>query len=232
MLRAVLFDLDGVLIDSVTSITNSMNHALEQLGRPRRTRDELKRFVGPQIEGTAATLLATRDPALIARWVTAYRQRYDVTCVEETEPAAGLVDVLERLARHVPLAVATAKPEVYAERLLKAFGAWPHLRALAGRSLALDHETKAQIIARALAHLDLPAGPDVVMVGDREHDVLGAQHHGIPTIGVLHGAGDEAELRAAGARWIAADLREAARILEGLLGGPRQAPPPPHRARP
>ena len=217
MLRAVLFDLDGVLIDSVTSITNSMNHALAAMGRPQRTRAELKRFVGPQIEGTAATLLGTHDPLLVAQWVRAYRSRYDVTCVAETEPAAGLVDVLERLARHVPLAVATAKPEVYAERLLKAFGAWPHLRALAGRSLALDHETKAQIIARALASLGVPAGPDVVMVGDREHDVLGALAHGIPTVGVLHGAGDEAELRRAGARWIAADLCAAGTLLEGLL---------------
>ncbi len=217
-LHAVLFDLDGVLIDSVASITNSMNAALEALGRPRRSRDELRRFVGPQLEGTAATLLGEDDPAGIARWIAAYRAHYDVHCVAETTPAEGLVEVLEGLAARVPLALATSKPEVYAERLLVAFGARRHLRALCGRSLALDRETKAQVIARALGALDVPPGRPVVMVGDREHDVLGARAHGIPTVGVLHGAGDEAELRRAGARWIVPDLRAAGRLLHDLLG--------------
>lgn len=216
-MRAVLFDLDGVLIDSVASIGNSMNAALSEMGRETLPPERLRRYVGPQIEGTAATLLGTDDPALIARWVNAYRAHYDVHCVAETLPAAGLVEVLAALSPRLPLAVATSKPEIYAERLLAAFGVRRHFRALCGRSLSLDRESKAQVIARALDALGLPAGPDIVMVGDREHDVLGAAAHGLPTIGVLHGAGDEAELRGAGARWIVADLREAGRLLSDLL---------------
>lgn len=224
MLRAILFDLDGVLIDSVTSITTSMNAALAAMGRAPKPRAELRRYVGPQIEGTAATLLGTDDPGQVARWVAAYRAHYDVHCVEQTTPAPGLLEVLAALAPRVPLAVATSKPEVYAERLLAAFGARAAFRALCGRSLALNHETKAQVIGRALKALGLPPGPEVVMVGDREHDVRGASAHGLPTVGVLHGAGDEAELRAAGARWIVADLRAAGKLLERLLEatGPRR----------
>jgi phosphoglycolate phosphatase len=217
MLRAALFDLDGVLIDSVESITSSMRHALVALGHPPRTREELKRFVGPQLEESAATLLSSEEPEAIARWVKAYREHYDVHCVEQTCAATGLSDVIPALAERLTLGVATNKPEVYAERLLKAFGVRQHFQALAGRTLVLDHETKAQVIGRALKALGLEGGPDVVMVGDRKHDVLGAAAHGVPTIGVLHGAGDEAELRAAGARWVVPDLRAAARVIEMLL---------------
>ena len=215
---AVLFDLDGVLIDSVASIGASMTHALEALGRPPRPPEEMRRFVGPQLEESAARLLGTEDPDLIARWIHAYRAHYDVHCVAMTTPSPGLVEVLESLAPHVTLAVATSKPEVYAERLLKAFGVRERFAALCGRSLALDREGKAQVIARALAALRLAGGPRVLMVGDREHDVKGARTHGIDTIGVLHGAGDRAELERAGARWIVPDLRAAGQVVHEVLG--------------
>ena len=217
MLRAALFDLDGVLIDSVESITSSMRHALVALGHPPKTREELRRYVGPQLEESAAHLLDTRDPETLARWVTAYREHYGVHCVDQTCEADGLSDVIPRLAARLPLAVATNKPEVYAERLLRAFGVRQHFAVLCGRTLALDHETKANIIGRALTALGVSAGAAAIMVGDRRHDVEGAAAHGVPTIGVLHGAGDEAELRAAGARWIVPDLRAAGRVIEGLL---------------
>jgi phosphoglycolate phosphatase len=216
VLRAVLFDLDGVLIDSVESITASMRHALVALGRAPRTAPELRRFVGPPLEETAAALLSCDEPEAIARWVKACREHYAVHCVEQTRAMPGLCDVIPALAARVPLAVATSKPEVYSERLLEAFGVRRHFRALVGRTLALDRETKARVIGRALAALGLPDGSEAVMVGDREHDVHGAAAHGMPTIGVLHGAGDEAELRAAGARWIVPDLRAAAHVVESL----------------
>jgi phosphoglycolate phosphatase len=218
-LDAVLFDLDGVLIDSVASIGASMTHALRELGFPPRPPEEMRRFVGPQLEESAARLLGTDDPDLIARWIHAYRAHYDVHCVAMTTPAEGLTEVLGALAPRVRLAVATSKPEVYAERLLSAFGVRERFAALCGRSLALDRESKAQVIARALAALGLEGGPRVLMVGDREHDVKGARAHGIDTIGVLHGAGDRHELEQAGARWIVPDLRSAGTVLQALLAG-------------
>jgi phosphoglycolate phosphatase len=216
----VLFDLDGVLIDSVASIGASMRHALECLGHPVRPPEEMRRFVGPQLEESAALLLGTDDPELVARWIHAYRSHYDVHCVAMTRPAEGLVEVLDALAPRVTLAVATSKPEVYTERLLKAFGVRERFTAVCGRSLALDRESKAQVIARALAALGVAGGPRVVMVGDREHDVRGARTHGIDTIGVLHGAGDRHELEQAGARWIVPDLPAAGAVLDRLLGRP------------
>ena len=72
---------------------------------------------------------------------------------------------------------------------------------------------KADVIARALAHEGLTPGPELVMVGDREHDVLGAREAGLDCVGVLFGYGSRAELEAAGAAKIAATVPELARIL-------------------
>jgi len=212
-LRGLLFDLDGVLIDSLPSIAACMNHALTAMGRAPRTADELRPLVGPPLEDSVPRLLGSDDPAQVAAFAALYRRRYAETCVQETRPAPGLDAVLAALAARWPLAVATNKPEVFARQLLAGLGVAGYFAGggVHGRSFALDHAGKAEVIARALVGFGGPAG--LVMIGDREHDVLGAAAHGVPTIGVLHGMGSRAELEAAGAHWIAADLR----ALPGLL---------------
>ena len=204
-LRGLLFDLDGVLIDSLPSVAGCMNYALTALGRPPLAREQVRPLVGPPLEDSASLLLGTSDPAQVEAFAALYRERYAATCVQETRPASGLHAVLATLAARWPLAVATNKPEVFARQILAGLGvAGRFAGGIHGRSLALDHAGKAQVVARALQFFGGPAG--LVMIGDREHDVLGAAVHGVPTIGVLHGMGSRAELEAAGARWVAADL--------------------------
>ena len=211
MLRGVLFDLDGVLVDSLDSIGACYNHALQTLGRPPLPLASLRPLIGPPLEESAQAVIGD-DPRLLARFIAAYRERYAATAVAETRPAAGLVEVMTELAARTDLAVATSKPEVFARPILAGLGVAQCFRAICGRSLELDSEPKAAVIARAL-HAFAGRAEGLVMVGDRRHDVIGAAAHGIPTIGVLHGMGSEDELRAAGARWLAADLR----ALPGLL---------------
>ncbi len=215
-LRGLLFDLDGVLIDSLPSIAACMNHALQALGRPQLALEDIRPLVGPPLEDSASVLLGTTEPAEVEAFAALYRERYAATCVQETRPAAGLHAVLATLAARWPLAVATNKPEVFARQLLVGLGVAEYFErgGIHGRSFTLDHGGKAQVIARALVVLGSPAG--LVMIGDREHDVHGAATHGIPTIGVLHGMGSRAELETAGARWIAADLLALPGLLEEI----------------
>lgn len=213
-LRGLVFDLDGVLVDSLPSIAACLNAALERLGRATIGLDEVRPLVGPPIEETAIELLGSDDAGQVAEFIGLYRERYARTCTQETLPAAGLREVLSELARSWRLAVATSKPEVYARPILAALGVAELFveGGICGRSLALDRADKAGVVARVIPLLGGAEG--LVMIGDRAHDVIGAGRHGIPTIGVLHGSGSREELEAAGARWIAEDLR----ALPGLVG--------------
>lgn len=216
-LRGLLFDLDGVLIDSLPSILACMNHTLGRMGRAPVGADAVRPLIGPPLEVSALQLIG--EPELVPRFVALYRERYAETCTRETLPMPGLRPVLANLAQRWPLAVATSKAEVYVRPILAALGAEVFFKkgGLFGRSLELDSEGKAAVVGRACAALGGAAG--LVMVGDREHDVIGARAHGIDTIGVLHGMGSRDELQRAGARWIASDLYALPRLIERIDAG-------------
>ena len=218
-LRGVLFDLDGVLIDSLPSIARCMNHALEGLGRPPLAEVLVRPLIGPPIEDSAMLLLGSSDPVQVAAFIRLYRERYAATCVAESVAMPGLHSTLATLASRWPLALATSKPEVYARDILAGLGVAEHFvrGGIFGRSLTLDSETKAAVVARALVVLG--GGEGLVMVGDRKHDVIGAAEHGVPTIGVLHGMGSREELVAAGARWICPDLFGLPGLIERIDAG-------------
>ena len=196
MPAAVLFDLDGVLLDSRTAIVRCIAHALQVHGVAVPPAAELEPFIGPPLIDAFAEL-AGADRA--DSCLTAYRERYVVSSLEETTVVPGAREALAAVAAQVPVAVATTKPHAYAGPLCERLGLAPHLRAVVGPELDAPDEVKTVTIVRALAALGLEPGADVVMVGDRRHDVEAAAANGLPCVGVLWGIGDEAELRAAGA---------------------------------
>lgn len=202
----LLFDLDGVLVDSLPPIRASMNHALESLGFPPRSEADIRPLIGPPLERSAAIALGTDEATAVAAFVDHFREAYAARYLHETLPAAGLDEVVPVLAEHFRCFVATSKPEAYAVPLLTHLGVAQWFEGIFGRSLALDHDSKAQVIGRALGTFAEPDPHRILMVGDRKHDVHGARAHGISTVGVRHGAGDEAELRDAGAIHVVDDL--------------------------
>ena len=108
--------------------------------------------------------------------------------------------------------VATSKPQAQAELILEHFGLARYFDAIAGASLDESRSKKAQVIAYALKEFRIdPAA--ALMVGDREHDVLGAKECGLPAVGVLYGYGDEPELTAAGAVAICPTVEDLPRII-------------------
>lgn|SRR4051812_13031200 len=208
---AVLFDLDGVLVDSRTAFARSVNAALAEHGLAQRADDELHRHLGPPLHRTFATLGAADDEQVDAL-VLSYRARYRTTMADESTVFDGIPEALDALAGTVPLVVATSKSQVLAESLLDQLGLREYFGAVHGPSLQARDEAKSLTIARALE--GLPGARRPVMVGDRKFDVLGARAHELPCIGVLWGIGGERELREAGAAVLASEPSE----LVDLLG--------------
>ena len=191
MAAAVLFDLDGVLVDSRAAIAGSMNHALVACGYEARPLADLYRYIGPPIFGAYADLLGLPlDSPEVAALVAAYRSRYAVASLSDTVLAPGIEDALDAVSGHV-LAVATSKPRPYAVPILEALGLLARFAYVAGPELDAQMELKAETVRRALQHV---GGPPAVMIGDRVHDIEGARANGIPVIAVAWGIGDAQEL--------------------------------------
>jgi phosphoglycolate phosphatase len=209
----VLFDLDGTLTDSGPGIMASISFALAELGRPALSEHDLRSFVGPPLADSFRDV-AGLDAATATRAVAAYRERYAALGMYENAVYPGIPQLLERLvADGRRLAVATSKLTSSAVEICGHFGLAGFFSAICGSDLAGRRHHKADIVADALAELDVAAGPDVVLVGDRSYDVIGAKANGIDCIGAGWGYGSVAELSAAGAVSIAATVGELARFL-------------------
>jgi phosphoglycolate phosphatase len=193
--EAVLFDLDGVLLDSAAAIVGCINEALVELGEPPRPPAELRRFVGPPLAEGFAELVG---PERAGEMVTAYRTRYATASLEYTTVFDGMVDVLRDFGACVPLAIATSKPLAYTQPLCDHLGLTSYFAVIEGPSLA-EIEPKTITLRRALDRLGLEPGANARMIGDRLHDVEAAHASGLRCVGVLWGFGTEQELRAAGA---------------------------------
>jgi phosphoglycolate phosphatase len=206
---AVLFDLDGVLVDSRTAFARSINAALVEHGLPERADDELHTYLGPPLHRTFEALGGVDDQ--VDALVLSYRARYRTTMADESAVFAGIPEALEALAEVMPLVVATSKSQALAEPLLEQLGLRDRFQAVHGPSLQARDEAKSLTIARALEGLTHARRP--VMVGDRKFDVLGARAHELPCVGVLWGIGSERELRDAGAAALAREPSELVDLL-------------------
>jgi phosphoglycolate phosphatase len=206
MRRAVIFDLDGCLVDSRPVFLNCMRYALEKLALPARTDAELLPYLGPPfVQGFSELLAVEEDDPLVGACIDAYRERYARTMAAETLVPDGMQAALTALGAGHVLAVATSKPHHFAEPLISHMELREHFDVIAGPRLDHEVETKAQTIGRALGQL---GDVEAVMVGDRSFDVIGAHANGLPCIGVTWALADDAELRAAGADAIVAHPSE------------------------
>jgi phosphoglycolate phosphatase len=132
-----------------------------------------------------------------------YRQRFSSIGLYENELYPGIPQLLEELRnrRHL-LFVASSKPRVFVERILQHFDLAKFFTAIYGSELDGRLQDKGELLAHALADQQLQ-GVDCVMIGDRQHDALGAANNGMGFIGVLYGFGSVEEFSAHGFnRWV------------------------------
>lgn len=213
---AILFDLDGTLVDSEPGILASAKAALLSLGH-RADDLRITGLIGPPLEEVLRTVLARFGDDRVADAVLAYREHYGSTGFRAATLYPGVATALERLvALGIPLYVATSKRRIFAERIIEALGLSPAFAGVYGSEPDGALDDKARLIAHVLARHGLDAGR-CLMVGDRRHDILGARANGVASVGVLWGYGDRAELEAAGAEAIISAPAELIRVAETRL---------------
>ena len=218
---AIFLDLDGCLVDSTRAITNTFDHALASVGIAPRAPEVTRSFIGPPLRATFDRIVAEegRDPALAVELVMRYRERYRAMSAIETEIIAGIPQALAQLRNDAPIAIVTSKLGIVAERLVDEIGLRAHISVIYAPHDEHVIEPKEITLRRALAATG--ARPDAaVMIGDREHDVLAGRACGTATVGVLWGAGDRAELEAAGAHAIVSEVQALHGAVRALAESP------------
>jgi phosphoglycolate phosphatase len=206
----VLFDLDGTLTASGPGITRSVAAALKALGLPPLTEAALVRFIGPPLLDSFREI-AGLDEITALEAMAVYRGYFVEYGMFENAVYPGIPGLLRELVdTGRRLAVATSKPLPYAVPIIEHFALAEYFEAVFGPAVDGDGTEKGDVVAQALVALRAELD-DVVLVGDRSHDVVGAHENGIPCIGALWGYGSLEEL--ADAEAVAADVDELAVLL-------------------
>ena len=217
MIETVLFDLDGTLTDSGLGITKGVQYALGQLGYDVPPRESLFSFIGPPLHKSFQRHCGV-DEAGAAEAVRQFRVYYnEMGGILENEVYPGVRELLRDLkAAGRSLMVATSKPQAAAEKVMRHFGLDEFVPEIIGGTDD-TRNTKGKVIAYALREYGVDP-TTAVMVGDREHDILGAAENNLPAIGITWGYGDRAELETAGAEAVFDTPAETVQyILRGSL---------------
>ena len=195
----VIFDLDGTLIDSAANILAGLRATFVELGLPVPDDAELSHYIGPPVRQSFLAR-AGLDPERAEEAGRLYGLISDEHFRDGVVVYPGIRAALEALARRgALLAIATSKPEPQAFALLDEHGLRGWFAVVVGYEPTGERESKAAIIREVLVRVAASAGvPDrVVMVGDREHDLAGAEANGIDSVWVGWGYGSTEEGAAA-----------------------------------
>ena len=192
---AVLFDLDGTIVDSAPGITAALDYTFRQMGVRVPSPDRMLEWVGPPIMDSFRNL-AGLDHAKSLQALAIYREYYLAHGIADAHPYPGLPQLIRDLASaRVPTSLATSKPEAPSRAILDRLDLTGFFTEITGASEDETRSAKADVVAEALRRLAAD-GADVsrtVMIGDRRSDVEGAAENDVPTIFVRWGYGSLAE---------------------------------------
>ncbi len=202
-MKHLLFDLDGTLTDSGEGIIHCGQETLAHFGLEVPSYDELRPMVGPPLRDSLLRFGITEENMEEA--VEVYRKAYVDHGQYENFPYPGVEDLLKQLRSDGhKLYVATSKPEIMAEHILKHFALDQYFDEICGSSLDGKRITKSEVIRHLLKQL--PMDEKIIMIGDTIYDIEGANELGLSSIGVAWGYGDLEQMKAAGAVDIAASM--------------------------
>ena len=212
---AVLFDLDGTILDSAPGIVQALSDTLKHMNVPVPSDEQLMEFIGPPLMSSFQEIAGLTEAQAVEA-LAIYRSDYRKDGAFNSAVFPGIVGLLESLNESkVPVVLATSKYEAQALRILEHFELTQYFTTVAGAPDDAARTSKADIVGRALSNLAAQGG-DLsmpVLVGDRVYDVEAANANNIPAIIVEWGYGSPAEAQGAIATVYSAD-----KLRELLLG--------------
>ena len=209
-----LFDLDGTLTDPKVGITKSYQHALSAFGIHEEL-ENLLQFIGPPLRSNFRDYYGLSE-ADTEKAVAKFREYFIEKGLLENMVYPGIPEILQELkGKGVTLAVATSKVTAFANKVLNHFSLDGYFGFVSGDDMdgSLTINGKGDIIRTALDALDPGRSNKPVMIGDRHHDITGANDVGIDSIGITWGYGSRGELEDAGATWIVESLDELCKLI-------------------
>ncbi len=213
--KAVVFDMDGTLLDTLEDLAEAMNRVLERQGFPTHPVESYRRFVGSGAGQLVARALPAeaQEGSIRRRSLEAFLSEYGANWKTKTRLYEGISGLLDALcSRNLALAVLTNKPQAFAELCVHEFlSGWP-FGLILGQQPGVPVKPDPTAPRQLLRYLGvLPE--EVLYLGDTDVDMFTAVNAGMYPIGVLWGFRTGEELRMAGARETIAHPMELMRIL-------------------
>ena len=205
--------MDGTISDPKIGITKAVQYALRSFGIHIDNADDLCKFIGPPLWNSFKDFYGFNE-AQTKKAVEKYREYYTTQGLYENTLYDGMDAMLKKLkAQGKTLIIATSKPTVTAQRVLEYFNLQQYFTFVSGSELNGERSDKKEIIQYAIEKNRIENLSDCIMIGDRKHDIIGANGAGIDSIGVLYGYGNFDELTEAGAKFIVKNIAELSELI-------------------
>lgn len=209
----ILFDLDGTIINSAEGIIKCVKYALKSFGIDETDDERIKPFIGPPLVWSFQEFYHfSMEDAKKA--TEKYRERYRTKGIYEFELYEGITEVFKTLKEEgKTLALATSKPEVFAKQIMDKAGLSSYLDVITGSEMDGKRDNKEEVLEESFRRLNMPDKKEVIMIGDRKFDIIGAKAWNIDSIGVTYGFAPEGELEEYGATYIVHSPMEIRKIV-------------------
>ena len=211
--KILLFDLDGTLSDPKEGITKSVQYALYKFNVNEPNLDKLECFIGPPLQVSFSEYYRfSEEKTKLA--IELYRERFKEKGMFENVLYPNISPLLNSLKeKGYTLVIATSKPTIFAEEILKYFEIHHYFECIVGSNLDGTRSSKTEIIQYILNKYKNYKHSDFVMIGDRKHDIIGANNSGIDSVGVTYGYGSLEELQSSKPTYIADSVEQLREIL-------------------
>lgn len=193
MKKAIIFDLDGTLLDTLEDLADGVNAALEYMKFPKRTIEEIRCFVGNGMRQLINRAVPSgTSEAKIEKTFDYFCEYYFAHCNEKTAPYQGIMQVLDELVRqNYKLAVVSNKREEAVKALCEKY--FDMITVMSGDKPGINRKPAPDSVENVLKQLDCEKS-DAIYVGDSEIDILTAKNAGVDCVSVAWGFRTEREL--------------------------------------